>query len=130
MLDTVRGNLCLLMAEDNFSRYCRKYPIPNKEARTVAKVLIDQHVNIYGLPDQLHYAMFGQEAMQCGLDVSYTLCGEENNVPLDRRHAGRKTMCLQEHERCARRKSKAECPDVQTFNPEHPSRLSGMVFRS
>ena len=30
------------------------YPIPNKEARTVAKVLIDQHFNVYGLPDQLH----------------------------------------------------------------------------
>ena len=28
--------------------------IPNKEARTVAKVLVDQHFNIYGLSDQLH----------------------------------------------------------------------------
>ena len=33
-----------------------------------------------------------------------------------------------EHERCARRKSKAEHPDVQTFNPEHPSWLSSMVY--
>ena len=53
----------------------------------------------------------------CGLGVSYTLCGEENNVSVDRRHAGRKTTCLQEHERCAWRKSKVERPDVQTFNP-------------
>ena len=30
------------------------YPITNKEARTVAKVLMDQHFNVYGLPDQLH----------------------------------------------------------------------------
>ena len=54
MSDTVRGNRYLLQAEDSFSRYCHAYPIPNKEARTVAKVLVDQHFNIYGLPDQLH----------------------------------------------------------------------------
>ena len=54
MSDTVRGNHYLLTAEDSFSRYCRMYPIPNKEARTVAKVLMDQHFNICGLPDQLH----------------------------------------------------------------------------
>ena len=43
-----------ILAEDSFSRYCRAYPIPNKEARTVVKVLVDQHFNVYGLPDQLH----------------------------------------------------------------------------
>ena len=42
------------MAEDSFSRYCNLYPILNKEAHTVAKVLMDQHFNVYGLPDQLH----------------------------------------------------------------------------
>ena len=40
------------MAEDNFSQYCRAYLIPNKEA--MAKVLMDQHFDVYGLPDQLH----------------------------------------------------------------------------
>ena len=54
MSDTVRGNCNLLTAEDSFSRYCRTYPIPNKEAKTVAKVLMDQHFNIFGLPDQVH----------------------------------------------------------------------------
>ena len=54
MSDTVRGNRYLLTAEDSFSRYCCIYAIPNKEACTVAKVLVDQHFNIYGLPDQLH----------------------------------------------------------------------------
>ena len=38
MLDTIRGNRYLLMAEDSFSRYCHGYPILNKEAHTVAKV--------------------------------------------------------------------------------------------
>ena len=54
MSDTVQGNEYLLTAEDGFSRYCHAYPFPNKEARTVAKVLMDQHFNVYGLPDQLH----------------------------------------------------------------------------
>ena len=54
MLDTVRGKRYLLMAEDSFIRYCRAYPIPNKEAHTLAKVLMDQHFNLYELPDQLH----------------------------------------------------------------------------
>ena len=54
MSDTVRGNQYLLRTKDSFSRYCRTYPIPNKEAGSLAKVLMDQHFNIYGLPDQLH----------------------------------------------------------------------------
>ena len=40
----------MLTAEDSLSRYFRADPIPNK----VAKVLVDQHFNVYGLPDQLH----------------------------------------------------------------------------
>ena len=54
MLETMRGNRNMLIAEDRFSRYCWAYPIPNKEACTVAKVLLDQYFNVYGLPDQLH----------------------------------------------------------------------------
>ena len=44
----------MLLGEDSFSRYCRVYQIPNKEAHIVAKVLMDHHFNVYGLPDQLH----------------------------------------------------------------------------
>ena len=44
----------MLTVEDSFSQYCWAYPIPNKEAHTVAKVLMDNHFNVYGLPDQLH----------------------------------------------------------------------------
>ena len=54
MSNTVRGNHYLLTAEDSFSWYCRAYPIPNKEEKTVAKVLMDQHFNIFDIPDQLH----------------------------------------------------------------------------
>ena len=53
MSDTVRVNRYLLTVEYSFSRYCHAYPIPNKEEHTLAKVLMEQHFNIYGLPDQL-----------------------------------------------------------------------------
>ena len=54
MSETIRGNQYMLMAEDSFSQYCQVYPIPNKKAHTVAKVLMDHHLNVYGLPNQLH----------------------------------------------------------------------------
>ena len=44
----------MLTAGDSLSRYFREYPIPNKEAHMVAKVLMDQNFNVYRLPDQLH----------------------------------------------------------------------------
>ena len=44
----------MLTAEDSFSRYCRAYVISNKEALTVAKVLMDHNFYVYRLPDQLH----------------------------------------------------------------------------
>ena len=44
MSETMRGNRYMLKAVDSF----------NKEAHTVAKVLMDQHFNVYGLLDQLH----------------------------------------------------------------------------
>ena len=47
MSDTVRGNCYLHRAKDSFSRYCHAYPIQNKEAKIVAKVLLDQHCNIF-----------------------------------------------------------------------------------
>ena len=46
MSDTVRGNCYLLTAEDSFSRYCHAYPILNKKAKTVTKVLMDQYFNV------------------------------------------------------------------------------------
>ena len=44
----------MLRVEDSFSRYCWSDPIPYKEAHTMAKVLMDHHFKVYGLPDQLH----------------------------------------------------------------------------
>ena len=49
MLETIRGK-----GYRTWRANCRAYLIPNKEAHTVAKVLMDQHFNVYELPDQLH----------------------------------------------------------------------------
>ena len=57
-----------------------------------------------------------QSNTTCGLGVSYTLRGEENDVSMDGRHAGRETKCLQKHERCTMWKSTVEPPTVQTIN--------------
>ena len=66
MSDTMRGNQYLLTTEDSFSRYCHTYPIPNKEAHTVAKVLMDKHFNDYGLPDQFHSDNGKEVVNNCG----------------------------------------------------------------
>ena len=62
------------------------------------------------------------------MGVPYAHFGEENDVPMDRIHAGRETTCLQEYERCARLKSTEERPDVQTINPEYQSRFLSVVI--
>ena len=54
MSETIFGNQFMLTTEDSFSRYCRGYPVPNKEAHIVANVMMDQYFNVFGLPDQLH----------------------------------------------------------------------------
>ena len=48
MSEIIRGNLYMLTVEDSFSRYCRVYSLPNKEAHIVAKVLMDQRLWAYG----------------------------------------------------------------------------------
>ena len=52
----------MMTVEDSFSKYCQVYLIPNKEAHTVAKGLMDQHFNVYRLPDQLH----SDNGRECG----------------------------------------------------------------
>ena len=46
MSETVRGNPNTLTAEDSFNPYCWAYSFPNKEAHTMAKVLMDHHFNL------------------------------------------------------------------------------------
>ena len=48
------GNSYILVAGDYFSRWMEAYPIPNQEASTVSKVLIDQWFCRFSTPEQLH----------------------------------------------------------------------------
>ena len=54
MSETVRKNRYLLTVQDGFMRFASAYPICNKEAGTVARVLIREHFSVFGLPNQIH----------------------------------------------------------------------------
>ena len=44
----------ILTVEDGFTRHVGAYPIPNKEAVTVARALFDQHCAKFGFPQGIH----------------------------------------------------------------------------
>lgn len=48
------GNKYILVAMDYFSKWPEAYAIPNMEAKTVARVIVDQWVSRFGVPLQLH----------------------------------------------------------------------------
>lgn len=48
------GNSYILMVADYFTRWMEVYPIPNQEARTVAKKITDEFFFRFSPPDQLH----------------------------------------------------------------------------
>ena len=54
MSETVRKNRNLLTVQDGFTRFASAYPICNKEAGTVAQVLICEHFSVFRLPNQIH----------------------------------------------------------------------------
>ena len=54
MSKTVRKNRYMLMVQDGFTRFASAYPICNKEAGTVARVLIHEYFSVFGLPNQIH----------------------------------------------------------------------------
>ena len=48
MSETMKGNRYMPMAVDSFRQYCQAYRILNKEAHTMLKVLMDQHLMFMG----------------------------------------------------------------------------------
>ena len=48
------GNLYILVVADYFTRYVEAYPIPNQEATTVARKLVDEFFLRFSPPEQLH----------------------------------------------------------------------------
>lgn len=48
------GNSYLLVTGDYFTRYMEAFPIPNQEAVTIARTLVDGFFCRFGMPEQLH----------------------------------------------------------------------------
>ena len=44
-----------MTVQDGFIRFANAYTICNKEAGTVARVLIQEHFSVFGLPDKIHH---------------------------------------------------------------------------
>ena len=49
-----KGNKYILVASDYFTRWVEAYGIPNQEATTVAKALVDNMFCRFSIPRQLH----------------------------------------------------------------------------
>ena len=52
--ETLAGNSYVLVVADYFTRWVEAFPIPNQEATTVAKKLVDEVFCCYSPPEQLH----------------------------------------------------------------------------
>ena len=52
--ESASGNSYIIVVADYFTRYTEAYPIPNQEATTVARKLVDEFFLRFSLPDQLH----------------------------------------------------------------------------
>ena len=48
------GNMYILVASDYLTRWVEAFPIPNQEARTVAKILVNEMFFRFSPPEQLH----------------------------------------------------------------------------
>ena len=48
------GNIYILVVGDYFTKWMEAYPIPNQEAETVAKKLVDEFICRFSIPKQLH----------------------------------------------------------------------------
>lgn len=51
---TERSNVYIMVVGDYFSKWTEAYPIPNQEAETLARVLMNEWVSRYGTPRSLH----------------------------------------------------------------------------
>ena len=48
------GNWYILVVGDHYTKYMSACALPNQEAKTVARILVEEHFYQNGLPEQLH----------------------------------------------------------------------------
>ena len=51
---TKHGNKYILVVTDYFTRWVEAYSLPNQEATTVARVLVNEWISRYGALDAIH----------------------------------------------------------------------------
>ena len=52
--ESVTGNRYILVVADYFTRYMEAFPLPNQEATTVARKLVDENFLRFSTPEQFH----------------------------------------------------------------------------
>ncbi len=52
--DSIRGNKYVLVVVDCFSKWVECIPVPDTEAKTTARALIEGWVCRYGVPNEIH----------------------------------------------------------------------------
>ena len=81
----------MLVVGDYFTKWIEAYPLPNQEANTLARVLVEQFICRYGVPKELHSdqginfesnLMLMLTALFCQLITKYLgLCGSTLKGP-------------------------------------------------
>ena len=51
---TVHGNKYVLVVGEYFTKRMEAYPMPDSEATTVARLLVNEFIRRFGVPEQLH----------------------------------------------------------------------------
>ena len=51
---TENGNKYILVVGDYFTKWTESFSMPNMEAVTVAKVLVNEMISRFGFPDKIH----------------------------------------------------------------------------
>ena len=54
LVETDEGNCYILVVGDHFTKYMSAYALPNQEAKTVARILVEEHFCQNGFPERLH----------------------------------------------------------------------------
>ena len=69
-LPETNGYRYVLTAQDEFTRFTKAFPLKNKESATIARVLIDDYISTFGVPQKLH----SDNAKEFLSDISHHLC--------------------------------------------------------
>ena len=51
---TPRSNQYILVISDHFSKWAEAFPMENMEALTVAKILVNEFITRFGVPEVIH----------------------------------------------------------------------------